>query len=219
MDKNATWQVIHRERAALADLLESLTPQEWDAPSLCDGWRVREVAGHVVGAPETSLRDVVPSAVRARGRYNRMILEEGRRQGRKPPEQIVADLRRLDGTRKLPPFVTHHEALLDTLVHTQDIAIPLGRHHEMPREAARDSVARFYRFNFSFGARRKLRGTRLEATDVAWSAGKGAVVRGPVWALLLLVTGRPVALGHLSGEGVPLLRQRFGAEPSAVAGT
>ena len=32
---------------ALADLLESLPSGRWDTPSLCDGWRVREVAAHL----------------------------------------------------------------------------------------------------------------------------------------------------------------------------
>lgn len=219
MDKQATWEVIHQERAALADLLETLTPEEWAHPSLCEGWSVRDVAAHVIGAPTTTLRDVVAAAVRARGRYNRMIYDEGKRLSRAPTAEMVADLRRLDGSRALPPFVTHHEALVDTLVHTQDIAIPLGRHHEMPKEAARDSAARSRRLGFPFGAWRNLRGFRLEATDIDWVAGRGAVVRGPISALLLLVTGRPAAFEHLTGEGLPRLRQRLAAEPSELPRT
>jgi hypothetical protein len=33
------------ERADLADFLATLSPQEWEAPTLCDRWRVREVEG------------------------------------------------------------------------------------------------------------------------------------------------------------------------------
>ena len=32
----------------LVDLLESLTPSQWNAPSLCAGWRVRDVVSHVL---------------------------------------------------------------------------------------------------------------------------------------------------------------------------
>jgi uncharacterized protein (TIGR03083 family) len=35
------------EYRALADLLESSTAAVWDAPSLCEGWRTREVVAHV----------------------------------------------------------------------------------------------------------------------------------------------------------------------------
>ncbi len=66
----------------------------------------------------------------------------------------MADFGRLAGSRHRPPLVTHHEALLDVLVHTQDIAIPLGIRYQMPRlvciaprgraaiEVAADEVAR-----------------------------------------------------------------------------
>jgi len=212
MDKQTAWRVVHPERRALADLLETLTPEEWEQPSLCEGWTVRDVAAHVIGAPETTYRQALSAAVRARGRYNRTIYEEGKRLSRRPTAEIVADFRRLDGSQALPPFVTHHEALVDTLVHTQDIAIPLGRHHEMPREAARDAAARSWRMGFPFGAWRILRGCRLEAADIDWAAGSGVLVHGPVSALLLLVTGRPAALRHLDGEGLPLVRQRLSRE-------
>jgi hypothetical protein len=54
-------------------------------------------------------------------------------------------------------------------------------------------------------ARRTLRGFRLEATDVEWSVGDGRLVTGPIHALLLLLTARPAALPHLSGDGVAAL--------------
>jgi hypothetical protein len=49
-------------------------------------------------------------------------------------------------------------------------------------------------------ARRRLRGVRLVATDVEWTAGSGAEVTGPIDALLLLLTGRvAAALPRLTG--------------------
>ncbi len=43
-----TRTLAQQERADLAALLRSLTPEQWDAPSLCAGWRVRDVVAHVV---------------------------------------------------------------------------------------------------------------------------------------------------------------------------
>ena len=53
MDRTAVWGTIHRERAALADLLGTLTPEEWEHPTLCPGWSVRDVAAHVIGIRPT----------------------------------------------------------------------------------------------------------------------------------------------------------------------
>ena len=52
------------------------------------------------------------------------------------------------------------------------------------------------------GARKRLSGTRLVATDQEWSAGKGPdEVRGPAGDLLLLATGRAAGLAAVTGPG------------------
>jgi len=35
------------EPDALAVILAGLSPEAWDAPTLCQGWRVREVVAHI----------------------------------------------------------------------------------------------------------------------------------------------------------------------------
>lgn len=35
------------ERRDLADYLDTLTKEQWEQPSLCPGWTVRDVAGHL----------------------------------------------------------------------------------------------------------------------------------------------------------------------------
>jgi uncharacterized protein (TIGR03083 family) len=37
------------ERAALIELLVGLTPEEWDRPTACSGWTVKDVALHILG--------------------------------------------------------------------------------------------------------------------------------------------------------------------------
>lgn len=209
MDKDRAWQVIHQERAALADLLETLTPEEWEHPSLCDDWSVRDVAAHVISAPEATVGQMARALLRARGSFYRAAHDETQRLSVRPTTRIVDDYRRLSSSRRLAPGTTYRDALVDVLVHTQDIAIPLGRRHEMPVDAARASAEAYRNNLFPFSARRRLAGCRLEATDTDWAAGEGALVRGPIAALLLLITGRPASLAELSGDGVPQLRQRL----------
>jgi hypothetical protein len=51
-------------------------------------------------------------------------------------------------------------------------------------------------------------GLRFEASDVGWSAGAGALVRGPGAALAFAMTGRTQTLDELTGDGVAVLRAR-----------
>jgi len=55
MDAEQSWRVIEQQRLAIADLLDGLSAEQWESPSLCAGWRVRDVAAHVslVGLPPT----------------------------------------------------------------------------------------------------------------------------------------------------------------------
>jgi uncharacterized protein (TIGR03083 family) len=211
MDRTGVWRTIHGERAALADLLEALEPADWDRPSLCEGWRVREVAAHVISSAEAGVAPLVGAMIRARGRFHRLTDLEARRLGARPPAEIVADYRRLDGSRRHPPGTSVLDPLLDVLVHTQDIAVPLGRRHVMPVDAARTAAGRVERLpGFFFPSRRLVAGVRLQATDTAWTAGSGPVVEGPMQALLLLMTGRhAVALPAVTGDGVEHLTQRL----------
>jgi uncharacterized protein (TIGR03083 family) len=202
MDRTAVWDAVHRERSALADLLETLSPEEWDHPTLCPGWAVRHVAAHVIASPQFGLADLVPALWRGRGDYNRAMYLDALARGGRPVEQIVADYRRLDGSRRHPPGTTAREPLLDVLVHTQDIALPLGRHHAMPPEDARTAADRVWSMPFPFWARRRLRGVTLTATDIDWHVGSGPEVRGTMEALLLLLTGRTAALDRLEGPGL-----------------
>ncbi|HST71985.1 MAG TPA: maleylpyruvate isomerase family mycothiol-dependent enzyme [Kocuria rosea] len=217
MDRDAVWNAIQQERAALADLLETLTPEEWEHPTLCPGWAVRDVAAHVISSPQVGVADLIVILWRGRGNFDRSMYLDARSRGRQPVEAIVADYRRLEGSRRHPVTTSIREPLVDVLVHTQDIALPLGRRHPMPPEAARTAAERVWSMSFPFRARRRLRGLSLVATDVDWRVGRGPEVRGPMEALLLLLTGRTAALGRLEGPGTSRLASGSpqGAPPPA----
>jgi uncharacterized protein (TIGR03083 family) len=211
MDRDEIWRVVDTERAALADLLATLSAAEWERDSLCAGWTVRDVAAHVISSPQATIGSVAVAMLRARGRFDRCLYDEAKRSSGRPVEQIVADYRRLAGSRRHPPGTTVLDPLLDVLVHTQDIALPLGRRHPMPVPAARAAAGRVWRLPFPFRARGRLRGLRLVATDTDWAVGTGPAVQGPMEAILLVLTGRPAGLPRLSGDGVPALAGRLGA--------
>jgi len=209
LDRDAVWASIDAQRSSLAALLDDLTEEEWAQPSLCAGWRVRDVAAHLTLAT-ARVRDAAGPALRARGHFNRMVRDSAIDRAAAPTTELVAAIRAMVGSRRRAPGVSHLEPLLDVLVHGQDIAVPLGRPRPMPVDAAAAAATRVWTmrwpFTVAFDARRRLAGLRLEATDAIWAAGEGARVEGPIEALLLLLTGRDAAaLDRLSGPGVRAL--------------
>ncbi|MFE6526988.1 maleylpyruvate isomerase family mycothiol-dependent enzyme [Streptomyces sp. NPDC057794] len=192
LDTDEIWRLVDRERSSLADLLESLSPEEWDTPTRCGDWRVRDVAAHLTIAARYSRGRVVREMVRARGDWNRMIHDSAVREAARPVAGIAADLRSIVGSRRLAPTTSPHEPLLDLLVHGQDIALAVGRTRDMPRVAARDAAERVWTMRVP-PRPWPLPKARLAATDIDWTRGSGPEVRGPIGALLLLLTGRPEA--------------------------
>ncbi|MFE6196183.1 maleylpyruvate isomerase family mycothiol-dependent enzyme [Streptomyces sp. NPDC057838] len=199
LDTDEIWRLVDRERSSLADLLESLSPEEWDAPTRCGDWRVRDVAAHLTIAARYSRGRVVREMVRARGDWNRMIHDSAVREAARPVAGIAADLRSIVGSRRLAPTTSPHEPLLDLLVHGQDIALAVGRTRDMPRVAARDAAERVWTMRVP-PRPWPLPKARLAATDIDWTRGSGPEVRGPIGALLLLLTGRPEAAREWAGR-------------------
>ena len=99
-------------------------------------------------------------------------------------------------------------ALADVLVHHQDIRRPLNR----PRAIPPARVVSVLDHPDPFASpRRRTHGLRFAATDVSWSRGDGPEVRGTGEAIVMAIAGRTAALDDLSGDGVRVLRTRFGS--------
>jgi uncharacterized protein (TIGR03083 family) len=207
MDLDEVWRTIDSERAGLADLLEDLTSAEWATPSLCQAWRVGDVAAHLTLA-HAGYREALVGAIRARGRFDVMIRDSALRAASLPRAEYPRRLRAMVGSRRTAPVITPMEPLIDVLVHGQDIAVPLGRTRPMPTAAAAAAAQRVWDMGFPFRARKRLAGLRLAATDTDWAVGAGPPAEGPIAALLLLVTGRTAAVNQLDGDGVRILRRR-----------
>jgi hypothetical protein len=90
-------------------------------------------------------------------------------------------------------------------VHSQDIAVPLGRVLVMPPQAAAFAAMRVWRSHPRLWPHRRFAGFALTATDADFTVGDGRPVHGPIDAILLLLTGRNVALPRMSGEHAPAL--------------
>jgi uncharacterized protein (TIGR03083 family) len=193
MERDEVWQHTIDQRLALRDVLHDLSPEEWDQPSLCAGWRVRDVAGHVIAGPQLGLVDTVKVMGGMWRGYNGMILRDGQRRGSVPVADILAQYDEWAEVRKGPLTVTHVEPLIDVIVHTQDIVRPLGRTVAAPPVAAAVAADRVRTLALLFGTRHLFSEHRLVATDTDWVCGTGPELRAPMTELLMLCTGRPTA--------------------------
>jgi uncharacterized protein (TIGR03083 family) len=208
MDVDEKWRVIADQRRALADLVAALPDEDLDRPSLCTRWRVRDVAAHVALTPRSpGVVGILRAAVRARGDFDEVNRAMAVAHADALGAGLAAELHAVADSRRKPLVTTRDNLLFDTLVHVQDVAVPLGRDVAVPVDAAREAAERVWRMGWPFRARRRLRGLELSATDTSWTRGHGAPVRGRIRDLLLLLTGRTeVALPRLRGAGVARLR-------------
>ena len=216
---DAVWGAIDDQRTRTVDLLEGLSSEQWDHPSLCEGWTVRHVAAHLT-LQQQALRDAVafvahhPRMLRS-VTLNATIHDSAVLQAQLlSSQEVIARIRAMIGSRRHNAFVTPLETLTDILVHGQDIALPLGLDLTMRPAAGELAATRRWDTRGTWLAmvnrRLPLDGYRLTATDISWTRGQGPEVVGPIGALLLLLTGRDAALEQLTGAGADDLRSRPG---------
>ena len=210
MPRVDTFAAIADERRSLAEQVSGLTDGQQATPSLCSEWSVRDVVAHLVVPLEVSTPRFLLAMLACRGNFDRTNVRLARDQARRPFGEITEVLRRKAGSRFTPPGAGPEAPLTDLVVHGLDIRWPLGLPRTVPEERLRTSLT--YLTDAPVGgvvATGTLDGLRFEADDIDWAHGSGPTVSGSAEALLLAITGRPTALDHLSGDGVPTLRSRL----------
>ncbi|WNG87095.1 maleylpyruvate isomerase family mycothiol-dependent enzyme [Mycobacterium sp. ITM-2016-00317] len=201
----AVHSLAFRERERFAELLAGLSAEQWSAPSLCAGWSVRDVAAHAVAYLGQSVPGLTRNMIRARGDVDRVNSRLLRTSTALTPAELVGLMARHTAPAGAAALYGGRVALIECVIHQQDIRRPLGLDRDVPEDALRASLT-YARVSPVIGGARRTRGVRLVATDIDWAAGRGPEVRGPGEALLLAMTGRIDAIGaELAGEGVSKL--------------
>jgi len=201
------WPTIHGERKALAADLDGITDHEWDTPSLCDGWTVRDVLAHMTAATKLNAPKFLGRLIGSGFSFER-VQSKGiaAQRGDSPADTLARFKAQIDSTGRPPGPV---ETMLgETIVHSEDIRRPLGVRHSYPTDAVVRMADFFKRSNLIIGTKKRITGLTLQATDVDWRSGDGPTVEGPILDLLLAMTGRKTALDALTGDGVQSLRSR-----------
>lgn len=191
---------ITAERTEQADLFATFGAEQWDAPTLCAGWRVREVLAHTTMPYRTSAARFALDLARAGGDFNKMADRAARRDtARMTSAELLACLRDNVAFEWKPPGGGLAGALSHDVIHGLDITVGLGLDRRVPTERMALVFAAMTPKSVAY-FRTDLGGVRLEATDLDWSHGTGVPVRGLAQHLLLVICGRRLPPGLLDGE-------------------
>ena len=208
------------EYGAFADLLSDLSPEQWETPSRCDGWRVADVAAHVVGqlTDVTALRldglgtaEVTARQVDERRGRTAAELEDELRTSAKAAAALAEafddDAFNAEGPQGNGQTLgAGLEALwFDTYLHADDILSALGR-STTTREGLAPSVSHISDVLTGEGAVPAT--IRLGGLDeFVVSGGDGArVIEGDPMQFILVSTGRADPAGMGLGPEINIYR-------------
>ena len=208
-DMTDTWTLVDGARTDLGDYLETLTLDQWDAPTLCEGWTVRDVVGHVVeGSLPVKKLPIFLAMARNGFDINRALFKMAIKYGQRPPEDLMKGVRETVGMRTTGGPSTVEDMLADWVVHTQDIRRVLGPPGTVPAESVLVLLDRMKDTGKIMGNKERIEGLKLVTTDMEWTHGDGPEVRGLGEAVLMGMCGRKSVLDELTGDGVAVLRSR-----------
>jgi len=126
--------LIAAERQALATGLSGLTPEQWDTPTLCAGWRVREVTAHITMPFRYSTEQYLRELQASHGDFNQMADRCARRDAARPAAELVAALADNVHNPWQPPGGGPEGALCHDVIHGLDITVPLATGRRVPEQ-------------------------------------------------------------------------------------
>lgn len=201
------WNLVAAERGALADDLAAITERQWKTTSLCDDWSVRRVTAHLTATASLTPLSFFGSFIASSFSFERFANKEIDKHLGADTSATLANFRAVQHSTSSPPG-PKVSWLGEVLVHSEDIRRPLGIAHTYPMDAVIE-VADFYKgSNTLIGAKSRISGLALRATDTDWSCGSGEEAAGPMMSLLMAMTGRREACADLTGPGVTTLEKR-----------
>jgi uncharacterized protein (TIGR03083 family) len=191
---------IAAERHDLATLLTGLSERQWDAPTLCEGWRVREVVAHMTMPFRLSTPKFLLELLKARGNFGKMADRSARADtAALTSGELAASMADNTGHAWKPPGGGFEGALAHDVIHGLDFTVPLGIGRKVPESRLRIVLDGLGPKNLNyFGV--DLTGIELRADDLDWSFGSGTPLSGAAQDLLMVLCGRTLPEGHLRGD-------------------
>ena len=201
------WPLVHAERAALAADLADLTDEQWATPSLCGGLTVREVLAHMIAGASLNPVRWLAGVVRCRFDFDKQVAMRLAEQLGATPAATIDRFRSVLTSTTKPPVPTL-AMLGETIVHAQDIRLPLGIPHDYPIETLTRLAEYYQGSDLPVLTKTRIRDLRLVATDGPFTSGSGPLVSGATLALIMGMAGRGAYCDELQGDGSATLRER-----------
>lgn len=202
------WDTIRPIRLETAEYLETLTREQWVAPSLCAGWSVKDIAAHLVGGAYNTPGHFFTGLIGSGFKFNKFVDKDIAKYSSATPAEGAKRLRDVAERTTSPPGPVQ-TMLGENIVHPEDIRRALGSAPGVYPTDALVTMLDFYKgSNLIIGSKKRIAGLTLRATDLDWSTGSGPEVAGPGLALLHAMTGRKAAIEDLKGDGVATLQSR-----------
>ncbi len=176
-------------------LADQLRDQDWDHPSLCVGWRVRELIAHVTMPARYTAEQFGLELATANGDFTLLSNLMAARDGELSVAELLADLSSPVLAGWQPPGGGALGALNHVVVHGLDATNALG----LPR-ACSDEAARIILDELAGGGAERfgvqLAGLRLVASDLDWQFGSGRTITGGAGELISLACHRTLSDGR-----------------------
>ncbi|MEO6700270.1 MAG: maleylpyruvate isomerase family mycothiol-dependent enzyme [Jatrophihabitantaceae bacterium] len=201
------WPTIHAERRALAADLAGLSAEQWQQASLCPDWNVHQVLAHLLALAKMTPAKFIAGFTAHRFDFHTFIGKLVAEESASAPAQTLAAFRAAEPRQSSPP-APPTTWLGENFIHGEDIRRPLGIRHEYPVAAVTRVITYYSKLNALLGAKKRIAGLTLAATDTDYTIGSGPRVEGPAMTLLMATAGRSAVLDELAGPGLDLLRQR-----------
>ncbi|PMQ21660.1 maleylpyruvate isomerase family mycothiol-dependent enzyme [Glutamicibacter arilaitensis] len=209
MDTTQLWSLVRAERETLCEFLGNLDQSHWQQESLCPPWTVRHIVAHIAAAGSTATGAWLANMLRSgfnTDRHNARLLEKFLGDS---PDQTFDNFQNSCGNSiaALNPV----PALLgEVVVHSQDIAVPLGITLQPGAESIREVAEFFVSDNFAVNSKTLAKGLKIVAVDQEFAVGTGPEVRGKLLDIVMVLAGRRHGLPQLEGDGVQELQRRLG---------
>jgi uncharacterized protein (TIGR03083 family) len=131
MAPSGVWPLIHGEREALAADLADLTDEQWATASLCPGWSVRDVLGHLTATAKMTPGAFFVYLAQARFRFHDMSDQLIAAEATAVPADGLTEFRKHLGDTTHPPGPV--PAMLgEAVVHGEDIPAPARHQAGLP---------------------------------------------------------------------------------------
>jgi uncharacterized protein (TIGR03083 family) len=198
---------IADERRVLAAMLETFTSEQWEHPSLCQGWTNRCVVTHLTMGPTLPMPKFFLEMLKAGFNFNKASDRFARRESQKPTAELINILRTNAEHKFKPPGADYDAPLTDLIVHGLDIRRPLGVKRDVPGDRLKVVLDLLALPKTQKFFKPSLPQVTLAATDLDWLTGSGPkTITAAAEDLVLLLSKRSVDPARFAGEGVAELK-------------